>query len=194
VDCDDENRDVFFVVADPVQIVNYSRSGRETAYASINPGGYLVELAAIDGQPRSATVVAADDCLLAAVPPQVFLTLLRDHPDLSIRVLQGLASIIRSCDDRIKDLSTLRAVKRVYLEFLRLAKPDAINPNSWVIHPMRTQVDAGTTREAVARVLAHLAEAGIIERTSKTLYIRDKPKLEMLDEVVNPDSDIGLLR
>ena len=96
------------------------------------------------------------------------------------------------------DLSTLRAVKRVYLEFLRLAKPDAINPNSWVIHPMRTQVDiashAGTTRETVARVLAHLAEAGIVERKSKTLYIRDKPKLEMLAEVVNPDSDIGLSR
>ena len=51
MDRDDENRDVFFVVAGHVRIVNYSRSGREIAYASINPGGYFGELAAIDGQP-----------------------------------------------------------------------------------------------------------------------------------------------
>ena len=110
LDRDSENRDVFFVVKGEVRVVNYSRSGREIAYARVGPGGYFGELAAIDGQSRSASIVAAEECLVAALPPDVFVGLLADSPDLTVRVLKRLSGIIRSCDDRIMDLSTLRAV------------------------------------------------------------------------------------
>ncbi len=47
--------EVYFVVNGTVEILNYSYSGREIAFARVRGGGYFGELAAIDGKPRSAT-------------------------------------------------------------------------------------------------------------------------------------------
>ena len=178
--------DVLFVVEGRVHIVNYSMSGREIAYATVSAGGYFGELSAIDGEPRSATVVALEQCLLAGITPKVFNDLLLPHADIAIEVMRGLARIIRTCDDRIMDLSTLGAVQRVYVELLRRAIPDPVTAGAWIIYPMPTQTliagRASTTRETVARVLSQLSQAGLIGRKGKTVHIRDRDRLEMLAE------------
>ncbi|MEE8122740.1 MAG: cyclic nucleotide-binding domain-containing protein, partial [Alphaproteobacteria bacterium] len=61
VDPLNDSRDVYFVVRGEVRVVNYSYSGREIRYADIPAGGFFGELAAIDGAPRSANVVALID-------------------------------------------------------------------------------------------------------------------------------------
>ena len=72
LDRNSSSRDVFFVAQGRVQVVNFSLTGREVAYASVPAGGFFGELSAIDGEPRSASVVAAERCLLAALAPEVF--------------------------------------------------------------------------------------------------------------------------
>jgi len=111
-----DNRDVFLVVEGSVRIVNFSRSGREVAYAAVTAGGYFGELAAIDGEPRSATVVAIQKSVVATLSPSLFQDLLSKHPSMMMTVVRRLAKIVRTCYDRIMDLSTLGAVQRVYLE------------------------------------------------------------------------------
>ena len=191
------SRDVFFVVEGRVHIVNYSISGREIAYATVRAGGYFGELSAIDGEPRSATVVALEKCLLAAVSPDVFVDLLLPHADISMVVMRGLAQIIRISDDRIMDLSTLGAVQRVYLELLRRAKPDPVTSGSWIIYPMPTQTliagRASTTRETVARVVSQLTQGGLVSRKGKTLHIRDRDRLEAMAERL-AHADVGVAR
>ena len=190
-----DNRDVYFVVRGSVRIVNYSTSGREIALATIEAGSYFGELAAVDGQRRSANVIAATDCLLASITPVVFSRLLVKHPTVAMHVLQRLAGIVRVADDRIMDLSTLRAVQRVYVELLRLTDSDVAVPDLWVIRPMLSHSEiasrASTTRETVARVLGQLAHAGIVERKSKALYIRDKERLERLAELSSPEGMVA---
>lgn len=61
LDKDSDDRDVYFVVRGAVQVVNFSLTGREVALARVPAGGFFGELSAIDGKPRSATVVAAED-------------------------------------------------------------------------------------------------------------------------------------
>ena len=191
LDRDSGSRGVYFVVDGRVQVANYSLSGREIALATIRAGGYFGELAAIDHLPRSATVTAAGKCLLAVMSPTVFSELLPDHPEIALQVLQRLAKIIRVSDERIMDLSTLRAVQRVYVELLRLAKPDAAVSSLWSIYPMPTQADiagrASTTRETVARVLGDLTSGGLVQRKGKTLYINDRDRLAELSERLKRD-------
>ena len=186
-----DDRDVFFVVDGAVQILNYSYSGREIAFARIRAGGYFGELAAIDGAPRSATVMALDKSLLAAMEPARFNELLSKEAMIAKRIIERMARIIRRCDDRIMDLSTLGAVQRVYLELLRLAQLDAATSTNWVIWPIPTQATiagrASTSRETVARAMGQLAGEDIIERKHKPLYIRDRDRLEQLAAVFDPD-------
>ncbi len=131
-----DNRGVFLVVEGLVRIVNFSRSGREVTYAAVKSGGFFGELAAIDGEPRSATVVAIHKSVVAMLSPSLFQELPSKHPNMIMTVVRRLAKIVRTCDDRIMDLSTLGAVQSVYLELLCMSKPDATGAGFWVIYPM----------------------------------------------------------
>ena len=185
LDKDSADSDVYFVVSGTVQIVNYSLTGREIAFAQLRAGSYFGELSAIDGAPRSASVVAADDCLLATMAASMFSKLVVTHPDMVMNLLQRLASIIRVDTERIMDLSTLGAVQRVYLEIMRLAeenRPEEEGP--WRVSPVPTHKTiaslASTTRETVARSMSQLVSGGIIERKGKTIQICDFDRLERL--------------
>lgn len=183
-----ESRDVFFLVTGRVRIVNFSLSGREVDYAEVGAGTYFGELSAIDGKPRSATIVALEDCVLGALAPDQFMTALKRHPEAGLKVLRRLASMVRSADERIMDLATLSAYQRVYRKLLDLARPDPVRPDSWLIYPLPTQAkiaaQASTTRETVARVLGQLGAEEIVERKGKTLYVRDMEQLSILAERV----------
>jgi CRP/FNR family cyclic AMP-dependent transcriptional regulator len=191
LDRDSESRDVYFVVSGEVQVVNYSTAGREITFAKVRAGGYFGELAAIDGKPRSANVVAAQKSLIASLARSRFAPLLLDHPKLAVRVIERLAHIVRICDNRIMDLSTLRAVQRVQQETLRLARIGEEQSGALVIATLPTHKDiaarASTSRETVARVLSQLDEDGIIERTGKSLRILKPKTLQQLVE----DSDLN---
>jgi CRP-like cAMP-binding protein len=122
IDQGSDNRDVFFVVDGGVRVVNYSTTGREIAYANLGSDAYFGEIAAIDGLPRSAAVVAIKPSMIASMASEIFLDLLFERPPVALKVLRKLCGVVRVCDDRIMDLSTLRAVQRVHIEVLRLAK------------------------------------------------------------------------
>lgn len=182
------SKHVIFLVEGRVEVVNYSLSGREVMYAAKESGDYFGEMSAIDGQKRSATIVALERTTIAALSPEHFSSLMLKHPQVAIIVLENLARIIRTCDERIMDLATLSAYQRVYSELIKLVRPDPVRPQSWLIYPLPTQAQiasmASTTRETVARVLSQLQQAGITQRKTKTLYIRDLERLNTLADRV----------
>ena len=188
LDRDSESRDVFLVVEGAVEVVNYSITGREVAFGQVKAGGYFGELAAIDGRRRSANVVASAPSLVAVMPPEVFNNMLTSYPSVALNVLRRLAHIIRTADERIMDLSTLKAVQRVYVEVMRLAQSTGGDPT--IISPIPTQRElarrASTSRETVARVLSQLVKGGILERKGRTVRILDMDRLRTLAE---PDQD-----
>lgn len=177
-----ESQEVLFIVRGAVNIVNFSLSGREVAYATLGAGESFGELAAIDGQPRSASVVATEKTFLAVLPSAEFLNLLQERAEVTFRVLQNLTTMVRSGDIRIMELSTLAATQRVYAEILRMARPDTAVPDLWVIHPLPPLREiasrVSTTRETVARALGQLYPTGLVRRKGKSLYIMDRPKFE----------------
>lgn len=185
LDKDSTDSDVYFVVSGAVEIVNYSMTGREVAFAVLRPGGLFGELSAIDGQPRSASVVAVKDSLLASMPASLFTHLVVAHPEMVILLLKSLARIVRVNTERIMDLSTLGAVQRVYLEIIRLAdEHQPTDGQEWRIAPVPTQKSiasrASTTRETVARSMSQLISAGIIARRRDGLLIEDFDRLQRL--------------
>jgi len=184
LDKNSDDRDVYFVAEGAVQVVNFSMTGREIALARLPSGGFFGELSAIDGRPRSANVVALENCLLGSLSPQLFIEQIIGHPELAVKVLGRLAGIIRSCDERIMDLSTLGAVERVYRQILLLAEESPVDPGSWLIRALPTHkaiaAMASTTRETVARSISQLTSGDIVERKGRILYLRDRERLERL--------------
>jgi CRP/FNR family cyclic AMP-dependent transcriptional regulator len=184
IDRDSPTNDVFFVVRGRIRIVNYSVAGREVAFDDLGDGSYFGELAAIDNEPRSASVIALTDTLIVALPAKTFLDAALAYPQIGLRVMQRMARVIRSANERIMDLSTLGANSRVHAELLRQARSHGVDGNHAVIDPIPVHSDiasrASTTRETVARVLNDLARQGILKRTRDGLVIRDLSRLDAL--------------
>ena len=187
-----DSREVLFIAQGSVNIVDFSFSGREVAYATLRAGDCFGEMAAIDGQPRSASVVAVEKTMLAILPSDRFLDLLRENAEVTFRLLQRLTHIVRSGDVRIMELSTLAATQRVYAELLRMAVPDAAVPSLWVIHPLPPLREiasrVSTTRETVARALSQLYPTGLLRRKGRSLYIMDRAKFQATLQALQNES------
>ena len=187
IDRQSKTRDIYFIVRGRVRVVNYSLSGREVAFDEIQAGAYFGETAAIDGEPRSATVVSLESTTVAIMSPETFHTLLIEHPKVALSLMIRMATIIRTSNERIMDLSTLGANNRVYAEILRLAKSDIRDDNTATIKPIPIHGDiasrVSTTRETVARVLNDLARKGLVKREKEALRILDMSHLsEMVEQ------------
>ena len=76
----DETKDVYFVVSGSVRVTIYSAPGKEVMFRDLGSGKSFGELSAIDGEPRSASVIALTRSILAAMPADRFHRALRDHP------------------------------------------------------------------------------------------------------------------
>ena len=183
-------REVFFVVEGALNIVSFSPIGREVTFATAPAGATVGELAAIDGLPRSASVVAIEDSLLAVLDAESFVALIKAHGELAFELLCRLSTVVRKGDERVLEIGNLQATGRVYLELLRLAEPDEAAPDLWVVKPLPPLRElagtAGTTREIVSGALKQLYPSGVIRRKGDALYILDRAALEA---IIEPDEN-----
>ncbi len=184
----DESSDVYFIVSGDVRVTIYSRSGRQVSFRDLGSGQMFGDLSAIDGRPRSATVVALADSLILSMPSERFWEALRAHPAVTEATLKELANLIRRLSDRVIEFSTLGVKNRIHAELLRLAREHMHDDNSAEILPAPTHADVAsrisTHREAVTRELNHLTQTGLIERRSGKLVIHDVARLtKMVQDV-----------
>ncbi|MFY8093111.1 MAG: Crp/Fnr family transcriptional regulator [Niveispirillum sp.] len=191
VDRSSDSRDVCLIVEGRVRVVNYSLSGREITFDDIDAGGYLGELSAIDGGPRSASIVALTETLVAFMSPRLFLETATRHPGVATKVMHRLTQIVRTSTGRIMDLSTLGANNRVHAELLRLAKAGLRPDGKAEITPIPIHSDiasrVSTTRETVARVMSDLSRDNVVIRQGNSLLVPDFERLEEMVEEVRGD-------
>jgi len=174
--------DVFFIVDGKVRIIGLADSGQEITLANAESGNTVGEMAAIDGLPRSASVEAVEDSLVAVLDAEPFISLLEDHGHISLDLLRRLSAMVRIGDDRVLELSVLEAKQRICTELLRLAQPDQAAADLWVIQPLpplrQIAGAAATTREIVANTLNQLYPRKIAVRKGDNLFILDRAALE----------------
>ncbi len=179
---DDLDRDCYFIVSGRVRVVALSPSGREVSFRDAGAGETIGEMAAIDGAPRSATVVALQDTLLARLSPHDLRGLLQRHWVIADRMLSHLAGIARRLTERVYELSTLNVQQRLCAELLRLGlAADAASPDRVVLSPAPSHSELAARissyREQVTRELAELARLGLISRDDRQLVIVDLNRL-----------------
>ena len=180
----DETRDVFFIVEARVRPVLYSLSGKEVTFRDIEAGEMFGEFAAIDGEPRSASVIALVDSLVAVMTAENFWHALRHHPDVAAITLRRLTTQLRVLSERVFEFSTLAVRNRIHAELLRLARDHMKDARSAVISPAPSHAAIAsrisTHREAVTREMGALHRAGLIDRRGGDLIIRDTRRLEQM--------------
>jgi CRP/FNR family cyclic AMP-dependent transcriptional regulator len=168
--------EVFFVLEGRLEVVLYSADGREVLLRSLRPGDMFGELAAIDGQHRSASIVAQTDGRLMGIGRSDF------RAAVDAWLSEHLVAQIRIMTERLFELSALNVQSRLHCELLRIARAGLGPIGVTEVRPAPTHAELasriGTHREAVTREMRALAERNIVRGGRRRLEFLDIPSLE----------------
>ncbi|MEM7546923.1 MAG: Crp/Fnr family transcriptional regulator [Pseudomonadota bacterium] len=176
--------DVFFVLEGTATATIYSEAGKVVAYRTISRGDVFGELAAIDGSPRSASVVANGGLKVGRLSKNQFRTLVETSPDFMWALLEYLATQSRQMTERIFEFSTMMVRQRLIQELLRLAKAGRTVNGRTILSPAPTHFDLATRisshREAVSREMSQLSKLNLINKETEGLVVIDLDALAAL--------------
>jgi CRP-like cAMP-binding protein len=85
----------FYVITDGRAKVIRGKIASAGSNASLGPGDFFGELALLDGGPRTASVVADGPITTIRIERAPFRALLRDEPDIALKLLEGMARRMR---------------------------------------------------------------------------------------------------
>ena len=167
---------VYLVQKGTIKITRLNDEGKEVILALMGVGEFFGELAALDGEARSANALAQEECKLYLLHRSDFIDLLKHNNKIAFTLLSELAKRIRHSDQQIEALSLDDAEHRIGVCILNLAEDNGVIRKGRVtIQKLPFQQDianmAGTSRETVSRVLKLLEEKGLVNKEGHTLTI-----------------------
>ena len=171
----------------PRQILNWVKfkvfndEGKEVILSLMGENDIVGEMSVIDGESRSANVIALEKTEVLTLNREDFLEVLHEYPTIAIQLVKEMAGRLRKSDRQIASLSLSDAEKRITMCIIRFADDQGVIKNGKVSIP-KTPIQqdianmAGTSRETVSRALSILEKEKFIERNGRELIILDYKK------------------
>ena len=182
IDVEDETTEVRFLLSGFVRIIHRIAVGKEVILGEMGPGEFFGEIAAIDGEIRSANATTLTRARICVMPQKIFMEILEKDPAVNRKVLTVFTQRIRSLNLRLAEHSFLQAKHRLYSELLRLSKqrPGHQGQRSVSPPPMQRELAdrIGSRREVVSRELNSLQRQGIVEKTRGAIVLTDVGELQ----------------
>jgi CRP-like cAMP-binding protein len=174
----DESGDVFCLIREgQVKVTMISPEGKEIILALLGPGDFFGEMALLDDEPRSATVIATEPLDLVTIWRSDFLQILQENFSIARKVLAEISRRLRSASSRIESLATMDVYGRLARFFLDTARDQGkVLENGYVAVTRPTHQSIanmiGTSRETVSRLIHDLMRQGLLLSEGKTIYLR----------------------
>lgn len=175
----DERGDVFCLIREgQVKVTMISPEGKEIILSLLGPGDFFGEMALLDDEPRSATIVATEPLELMTIFRSDFLRLMEENFDITRKVLAEISRRLRSASSRIESLATMDVYGRLARFFLDLAKDQGKPLDNGYVAVTRPTHQAianmiGTSRETVSRLIHDLMRQNLLISEGKTIYLKN---------------------
>ena len=158
-------------------------AGRAITLARFGPGDVFGELAMLDSQRRSATLLALDELDAITIPGEVMRRLLRERPEIAIKMVVSLGQKLRQTNERLvgQSFQTVQSrVAKALSGLVEAAQAEGSVDGEIVIKGTQAELArlAGSSRESASRFLAVLERAGIITQGRGRLTVHDPAALE----------------
>jgi CRP-like cAMP-binding protein len=161
-----------------VKVYTTTASGREVVLAIRGPGELLGELAALDAQPRSASVMALEDGNALVLTAAAFRGFLAGHPAAAMAMLGMLTRRLRDADTKRTGFASQTTLGRVAERLLELADRFGVTEDRCVLIELRLSQEelagwTGASLESVGRALATMRSLHWIETRRREIRIFD---------------------
>jgi CRP/FNR family transcriptional regulator/CRP/FNR family cyclic AMP-dependent transcriptional regulator len=179
---DNESQTFFLIGSGSVHVTVITPEGKQTILATLKKGEFFGEMAVLDGAPRSASVIAAEKCVLLMLYRKTFIDILQKFPKITIQMLIEMSHRLRRSNRQINTLSLMSVFGRVAEVILTIGKETGRKVGNMIIindrptHQVIADM-AGTSRETVSRILSQLQKKHYITIDRKRMVILDEEKL-----------------
>jgi CRP/FNR family cyclic AMP-dependent transcriptional regulator len=168
----DESASLYVVCTGKVHVTVCDEQGREIVLSVIGPGEYFGEMAAMDGAPRSATIVTKEPSEILIIHRDDFRRALSSNPDTMLSLLKVFLERLRKADEKIESLAFTNVRDRVASFLMQSAEPQG---GTWFVREALTHQEiadmVGSSRETVSRAIKELQVAGHISIERKRITI-----------------------
>jgi CRP/FNR family transcriptional regulator, cyclic AMP receptor protein len=171
----DEGDSLFIVLTGRVKVYASNEAGKEVVIDFHGPGEYVGEMA-LDGAPRSASVMTVEPTTCAVVKGVHFRDFILAHPDFALNLIEKLIQRTRLATENVKSL----ALTDVYGRLVRLLLSLAQERDGRLVVPDRlTQQDiaerVGASRDMISRLMKDLVAGGYVAIEDRAITILRKP-------------------
>lgn len=180
----DEGRTCYIVRSGRARAIREHPDGRAITLAHFEPGDIFGEMAMLDGERRSATVETTEGTEAIAILSTDMHRLLREYPDISVKLIAALGQRLRDTNERLarQSFQTVQSrVATVLVQQVAAVREQGREADGGVVITA-TQAElaqlAGSSRESASRFLAVLERAGIITQGRGRLTVHDPQALE----------------
>lgn len=176
---------LFVILHGRVKIAIFGDDGKEVTLSVLSEGDFFGEMALLDQEPRSATVIAEEECELLSLQRDDFTRALEQDPGMGTSLIQVLASRLRKANHQISTLALLDVYGRVARVIVDMAREEGRRLRDGRIAFRRATHQEianriGTTRETVTRMLKDLERQGLIHIEGKEIVV--EPDFEKVFE------------
>jgi CRP-like cAMP-binding protein len=182
----DDCKEVFFLTFGNVRVIIQSVGGRETILRDINAGDFFGEVAAIDGQTRSASILALTEATIARMTPSTFVETITGNPRLVKELLTRMAAQARRLANRVREFNAMGIRERLLTTLLRLSQPQDGTHANLSPPPSHGHLAGlvGTRRDSISKELRLMRKAGLIEARRGALFL---PDVQRIMREINPN-------
>lgn len=179
----DQSDTCYIVRTGHVRAVREHSGGRTITLATFGPGDIFGELAIFDEERRSATVESLERTEAAAILAGDMRRLLREHPEIVVKLLAALGRRLRETNDRLsrQSFQTVQSrVASVLADLVASARAEGAGDGDVLITATQSDLAqlAGSSRESASRFLAVLERAGVITQGRGKLTVHNPAALD----------------
>jgi CRP/FNR family transcriptional regulator len=186
---------ILFVKAGRIKISTYSADGKEQILALLARGDLFGELVHT-GLPAPAHAKALDHAVVCSIERALFEDIVRNAPDVALKVIQAVARRLRAAEQEIEDLALRDVPARLASLLLRLAEGYGEEDERGIRLSFRlTHQDLahmiGSTRETVTMIMSRFRDGGLIGVERRTLIVLDRGRLGAVARLPRADINAG---
>ena len=184
----DPGNQLYGILTGSLKVMTTATDGKDVMFGLMGPGEVLGEIALLDSEERSATVVAVESTDLLTLHRRELIPFLEKNPRAAIGLAGVLAARVRQLSERAEDRQTMPLPGRIAKRLLFLAeqygKRPIVGGPVEVRMPQQDLADlVGTTRESVNKQLRAWEDEGFVELGRGRVTLKNPEALEEVTEV-----------
>lgn len=176
----DETGEVLFILkSGRVNLYRMTPEGKKLVTATVESGTVFGEMSLIGQGMFDSFAEAAEDCTLCVMSRSDVERLLREQPQVSVRLLELLAKRLHDTEERLADVAYKSVPARIATTLLRLSG-DAGSSVRLSHQDIAEMV--GTYRETATRILNEMRTDGLIDLSRMHIEVIDRDRLDAMAE------------